>query len=187
MVQSTTQQLVARSLTGDTAASEQLVRRYFRPAYAVALAVTRVPAEAEDLAQEALIVALQRLGECRDPARFQHWLLQIVRNRSLNRLEHPRLRDAHADSVLSQRGAEVAPPSAAGDQGLRRRLLEALGSLGDREREVVLLHDLEGWTHAEIADALETTEGTSRQYLFQARRKLRELLGEVQGDWNRDE
>lgn len=167
--------LFARPLAGDAAAVEQLVRRCFRPACAVALAATRVPAEAEVLVQESLIVALQRLGECREPARFQHWLLQIVRNPSLNRLEQQKVRDAHADAEQARQAPE-APPPASGDHALRRRLVEARGTLADREREVVLLHDLEGWTHAESADALETTEGTSRQYLFQARRKLRQLL-----------
>ncbi len=187
MVTPPTEQLVAQALAGDAAASEVLVRRYFRPAYAVALAVTRLPAEAEDLAQESLIVALQRLGECREPARFQHWLLRIVRNRALNRLEQHRLREAHADSVQAQHPSGASQPVSAADHALRRRLLEALSALADKERETVLLHDLEGWTHAEIADALDTTEGTSRQYLFQARRKLRELLGELQGEWHRDD
>ena len=187
MVPISTEQLVARALDGDREASEQLVRKYFRAAYAVALAVTRLPSEAEDLAQEALLVAFQRLADCRDPARFQHWLLQIVRNRALNHLEHQRIKDAHASAVKAGHGEEAAASVAPGDLALRRKLVGALGDLSEKEREVVLLHDLEGWTHAEIADVLETTEGTSRQYLFQARRKLRATLGELQGEMKRDD
>lgn len=68
-------ELVGQARRGDAAAAEALVRRYLRPAYAVALAVVRNTAEAEDVAQESLMVALQRIGQCRDPARFAPWLL----------------------------------------------------------------------------------------------------------------
>jgi RNA polymerase sigma-70 factor (ECF subfamily) len=173
-----TETLVARSRAGDADAYAELVRRHFRAAYAVALAVTREPAEAEDLAQEAFLVAHQRLHDCREPARFHTWLLQIVRNRALNRLEHLKIRSAHADTVRTSDRASGVPP-VAGDLALRRRLLDALSDLTEREREVVLLHDLEGWTHSEIAEALDTSEGNCRQFLFQARRKLRTSLEAV--------
>ena len=54
-----------------------------RPAYAVALGVLRNPADAEDVAQESLMIALERLGQCREPASFPAWLLQSVRNRAV--------------------------------------------------------------------------------------------------------
>ena len=59
----------------------------------------------------------------------------------------------------------------------RDQLLRALGKLTAVRREVVLLHDLEGWTHPEIAGALQISELMSRQHLFLARRELREQLG----------
>jgi RNA polymerase sigma factor (sigma-70 family) len=65
------------------------------------------------------------------------------------------------------------PPDALAFQS---RLLEAMAVLGSNEREVVLLHDLEGWTHAEIAEALDISVVMSRQHLFQARRELRTHL-----------
>ena len=61
---------------------------------------------------------------------------------------------------------------------LRGRLEAALGVLTATQREVVLLHDLDGWTHADIATAIGTSEGMSRQHLFNARRRLREALGQ---------
>ncbi len=60
---------------------------------------------------------------------------------------------------------------------LRRGLEAAIAGLSPPQREVVLLHDLEGWKHREIADSLGLSEGMSRQHLFNARRKLRERLG----------
>ena len=60
---------------------------------------------------------------------------------------------------------------------LREQLVEALAHVTDTQREVVLLHDLEGWKHREIAHQLEISEGMSRHHLFTARRILRERLG----------
>lgn len=166
--------LVERARRGDAAAREALVRRYLRPAYAVALAIARNVADAEDLAQEALVAALERLDQCRDPARFAAWLLQGVRNRALNQLEQRRTRATLRDAV--PRGESEEPR--ARDVVLRLRLLSALERLTPAQREVVLLHDLESWTHGEIAGALGISEVMSRQHLFVARRAMREWLGD---------
>jgi RNA polymerase sigma-70 factor (ECF subfamily) len=150
-------ELVSRARRGEPAAFDQLVRRHLRAAYAVALAVLGRPADAEDVAQEAFIAALERLDDCRDGARFSGWLIQIVRNRALNALDKRKLRDT-ADVVL------------------RAHLLAALASLSSVQREIVLLHDLDGWTHAELAEALGISEVHCRQHLFTARRTLRAEL-----------
>jgi len=147
-----------------------------RAAYAVALAVLRRPADAEDVAQEAFVVAIERLDRCRDPDRFSGWLLEIVRTRALNALGR-RARRGASDTGVEELGAHDGPP---GDSSLRRRLLDALGTLTVPQREVVLLHDLEGWTHAEIAAALELSEVNCRQHLFTARRALRRQLAALE-------
>ena len=165
--------VVQAAQRGDAAAVEVLVRRYLRPAYAVALAVLRNPADAEDVANEAIATALQRLDQCREPARFASWLLQSVRNRAVRQVTQGRVR-----SALLGRGEEGAPAAVeATPVLLRRRLTAALDQLTPVQREVVLLHDLESWTHAEIGAALEISEVMSRQHLFMARRQLREILG----------
>lgn len=168
--------LVIRARRGDADAREALVRRYLRPAYAVALSVTRNVADAEDLAQDALVAALERLEQCREPERFAGWLFQGVRNRALNQIEQRRVRTAILDGVPHGEWAEAE----AGPVILRRRLLGALEQLSRVQREVVLLHDLEAWTHGEIASALEISEGMSRQHLFVARRAMRDWLGDEQ-------
>ncbi len=165
--------LVARARRGEAAALEALARRYLRAAYAMALAVVRNVADAEDLAQEALMGAFQRLDQCRDPARFAPWLVQGVRHRALNQLRQGRIRAALLRSAVRGEAAEAE----AAHTGLRRRLLAALEQLTATQREVVLLHDLESWTHGEIAAALDISEVMSRQHLFVARRALREHLG----------
>ena len=165
--------LVQRVQRGEKAAYAPLVRAFLRPAYAVALAVLGRRTDAEDVAQDALVVALERIGTCRHPDRFAAWLLQIVRNRAKNRLDERRLRDVPAEP---QEVGGIVAPAAAEHVGLERRLVAALDELGPVQREVVLLHDLEDWTHAEIAAALNISEGMSRQHLFQARRMMRARL-----------
>ena len=120
------------------------------------------------------MVAFDKLETCRDPERFGAWLVQIVRTRSLNRLEHRRLRETTAQKVAELRDEAKRAP--AETFGLRRQLTDALGHISAVQREVVLLHDLESWTHPEIAASLGISEVMSRQHLFQARKKLRDVL-----------
>jgi RNA polymerase sigma-70 factor (ECF subfamily) len=163
--------LVRGARRGQPAAFDELARRHLRAAYAVALAVLGRPSDAEDVAQEAFLVAVERLDSCREPDRFSGWLLEIVRTRSLNALARRARHDrAGGDDELD--GAHAHAP-APGDVALRARLLDALAALSQIQREVVLLHDLEGWTHAEIAAALGLSEVNCRQHLFTARRALR--------------
>jgi RNA polymerase sigma-70 factor (ECF subfamily) len=169
-----TAEQVRLALRGEARAFDALARAFLRPAYAVALAVLQRPADAEDVAQEALVAALERIDTCRHPDRFGPWLLQSVRNRARNWLAHRRLADVPSFAV------EEEGHDGDGERGtLRRQLVAALDAVTPVQREVVLLHDLEGWTHAEIAVALDISEVSSRQHLFVARRTLRSRLGEA--------
>lgn len=168
--------LVARALRNDARATEQLVRRHLRAAVAVALSVLGNAAEAEDVAQESFITAFERLESCRDPERFVGWLLQIVRHRALNMRMRGKVHERSVEQ-LTPTETEQAPPDA-GRVALRKRLLQGLERLSPERREVVVLHDLEGWTHPEIAAALGISEVMSRQHLFVARRAMREFLGQ---------
>lgn len=167
--------LVAKAQRGEAAAFEALVRGHFRAAFSVALAVLASPPEAEDVAQEAFLAAFQRLDSCREPERFAGWLLQIVRNRALNALESGKLRARTAERAHEGKPESAWAPETAGE---KERLVAALAHVAPAQREVVLLHDLEGWTHPEIAAALGLSEVMSRQHLFQARKTLRGLLAE---------
>lgn len=169
--------LVQRAREGDAAAFEQLVRRHLRAAHVVALAVLGDPADAEDACQDAFVRALERLEQCRDPERFRAWLLQIVRNHARNLRRGRTLRRMLSlDRALSV--ASRDDPSRAAERGeLRDRLSELLERLPEVQRTVLLLHDLEGWRHREIADDLEIPEGTVRYHLSLARRTLRAQLG----------
>ena len=170
--------LVARALAGDADSFEALVRRHFRAAYAVALALTREPADADDVCQDAFVRAWERLADCREPDRFAAWLAQIVRNRARNRLAYFRVRRAWPLSAAADRAAAASPHADAEREELRRALLAALGTLPPVQREVVMLHDLEGMRHGEVAELVGCSEMMSRRHLSDARRVLRQRLAD---------
>jgi RNA polymerase sigma-70 factor (ECF subfamily) len=169
-------QLVARLRRGSREAAGQLAERYLRPSRAVALAIVGDVAAAEDVAQDAFVYAIERIGDLRQPERFGGWLMQIVRNRSRNHVRD-RKADRHValDRVRLRSGA-TSPEREAERSELTERLLTALAELPEERREVVLLHDLEGWTHREIAERLSLPQGTVQSHLHYARRAMRERL-----------
>lgn len=168
--------LVERARGGDAEAFDGLVRRHIRAARAVAMAVVANPHDADDVCQDAFITALQRLEQCRDPGRFAGWLLQIVRNGALNRIRYEKSRPAWPLEAASAQAGGSLPSRDLERAELRRQLTDGLDTLTPVQREVVLLHDLEGWPHRDIAELLGVAEGTSRYHLSTARRALRKVL-----------
>jgi RNA polymerase sigma-70 factor (ECF subfamily) len=168
--------LIARALGGEAHAFELIVRRHYGPAFAVALAVMANRSDAEDICHDALVNALARLEDCRQPDRFAQWLAAIVRNRARNQLVSAAVRrSAPLDQRMPSAG-DLQSHTVERDD-LRRALEAALAQLTPVQREVVLLHDLHDWPHEEIAEAIGTSAGMSRQHLFKARRNLRKALG----------
>ena len=164
--------LVRRAQAGDSRAFGTLVDRYMRAAYAVSLSVTGRHDDAEDAAQEGIIVALERLDDCRAPDRFAGWLMTIVRNRARNLVRREVLRDT--DAVPETAAARGRTPEKDTEHAeLQERLGIALKRLPEVQREIVLLHDLEGWRHREIAEHLGIPSGTVRSHLHFARKSLR--------------
>ena len=166
---------------GDSEAFGVLVTRYMRPGYLVALSVTGNPEDAQDVAQESFLVALKRLEDCRDPEKFGGWFLTIVRNRARNFLRRERLR----------RGEELTPEISPGVGGpeddlrrleIREQIAQGLEGLSNIRREVLLLHDLEGWKHREIAERLGIPDGTVRSHLHFARKHVKTELERMQGN-----
>lgn len=168
--------LVRRAKRGDERAFGLLVQKYQRAAYAVAYSVTGRHEDAEDAAQESFMVALERLEECRSPDKFAGWLMTIVRNRARNLVRREVLRET--DQVpIGASSASPGPDRETELSELQDVLRVALDALPEVQREIVLLHDLEGWKHREIADRIGLPSGTVRSHLHFARKALREALG----------
>ena len=169
-------ELVAGVRRGNRDAAGRLAERYLRACRATALSIVGEVAGAEDVTQDAFVYAIERIADCRQPERFGAWLLQIVRNRSRNHLRDRKWGRARSLEGLQTASNLASPAREAERTELRDRLLAALAELPEDRREVVLLHDLEGWTHREIAERMELPPGTVRSHLHHARKKLRELL-----------
>lgn len=180
------EELVERTLSGDRDAFGILVRRYRRPCLARALAIVGDSAEAEDVAQEALVHAYEQLATCRQPSRFGAWLFAILRNGALNRVRTIRRRRAVSideggvGNELFSHGEAATQRIERGE--LRGQLLAALKRLPDVQREVVLLADLEQWSHLQISEVLGISVLMSRRHLSDARARLRVLLASVDGN-----
>ncbi len=168
-------ELVARARAGDDLAFGALVGRHARAALAVARGVVGDLDLAEDVCQDALFRIWQRLGDCREPARFAAWMARAVHRHALNAVRRRRTAPLSESGEIVAAGPSAQQNIEAGE--LKRRLERALAELSVEQRTAVLLFDQEEWSHAQIAGALDTTEAMSRQHLMLGRRRLRTLLG----------
>jgi RNA polymerase sigma-70 factor (ECF subfamily) len=161
-------------LGGDSDAFAPLVAKYRRAALVSAMAVLGNTDDAEEVAQEAFVRAYTSLATCRDHARFSSWLMTIVRHTALNYARSARRRR----TVALDDTAEPAAPEAgaAGHRVGRAALLSAIRTLPAAQREVLLLADLQGLSHADISARTGLSVLMSRRHLSDARRRVRDLL-----------
>jgi RNA polymerase sigma-70 factor (ECF subfamily) len=163
---------------GDTTAFEALYRRHVgRVLGVITRLVGGAGARAEDLAQEAFVRAWQALPSYRFESAFGTWLYRLAVNTALMELRSRRSQPFtdSGDDVFEEFGTtDTAGHVAALSQDLER----AVATLPARARAVLVLHDVEGWKHEEIATELDMAVGTSKAQLHRARRLLRTRLGD---------
>jgi len=159
---------------GDAQAYTTLVNRYMDPAYAVALSMLRQEQDAEDAVQAAFIRALDRIEQLRPGSRFGPWFYRVLRSTCLNLRRRESLR---THSELTETASSRDDPHRELERNdARSRVLAALEQLPERQRTAVLMYDLEGYDHAEIAEVLEIAVGTSRANLHHGRQALKRIL-----------
>ncbi len=171
-------QLVDRVRRGDREAFAILVERYGDQAFAVAYGFLQHAQDSEGLVQDAFIRALERVDSLGEGSAFGPWFYRLLVNAALNRRKY--LARRRTEDVPVSSAASESPAADAERAELRRRLARALGSLPGELETVVILHDLEGFTHPEIAGMLDIPEGTCRSHLSKARRLLRDVLQDYQ-------
>lgn len=165
--------IVLAAQRGEREAFSELVRRHQRRAYAVARAIVTNHEDAEDAVQEAFLHAFKAIDRFLPDQAFGAWLHRIVANAALDVTRRRKVRDA--DELPETVASPFRDPAEGGE--LRRRLKEALDQLPERQRAVIVLHDVEGYKHAEIGRMLDIPEGTARSDLHYARSHLRQILG----------
>ena len=171
-------QLARRAAGADVAAFEALYRRHHRRVHGVILRlVGHASARAEDLTQEAFVRAWQALPTFRFESAVSTWLHRMAVNTALMELRARRSRpqaDDDEDALES-----LSMPDTAGRAVLGRDLERAVALLPARARAVLVLHDVEGWKHEEIAAELGMAVGSSKAQLHRARGLLRTRIGEA--------
>jgi RNA polymerase sigma-70 factor (ECF subfamily) len=163
---------IRRAQRGDGEAVRELYRRYAPRVFAVVRRLAGDDQLAEDWAQEAWVRAIRALPNFRGESRFSTWLHRIAVNSALHgrRWRDRRVaREVSLPPTLPSHGRVEQTP-------LRLSLERAMQTLPDGMRQVLVLHDVEGYTHEEIASFLGVTPGTSKSQLFKARARMRKVL-----------
>lgn len=172
------QAIVRRAAKGDPKAHEIIYRAYSAPVYSVGLRFTRVPAQAEDLLQETFIEVMRSIAKFRGEAPLGAWIRRIAVSKSLMFLRsawHARGQSLDDDWDEMTAGSPAAHGvSSRPDEALD--LDAALANLPPIGRAVVWLHDVEGYTHKEIAEMMGRTESFSKSQLSRAYQRLRPML-----------
>lgn len=170
--------LVRAAGSGDTRAFEALYRKHSRRVFAVVWRLAGgQAARAEDLVQEAFIRAWQALPNFRFESAFSTWLHRLAVNTALMDI---RSRAGNEDRETDDSPLEIMATHDTAGQRTRERidLERAVATLPERARAVLVLHDIEGWKHEEIAAELGMAVGSSKAQLHRARNLLRTRLGE---------
>jgi len=161
--------LVTRARAGDLSALEQLYRAYERPVYTIARRLTRSAEDAEDVLQDTFLEVCRSLRQWRGDGSLWGWIRTIAASKALMRYRREKLREWEPlDDDVAHRAEDVP---------LAMDLEAALARLPERSRAVVWMHDVEGFTHEEIAELMGMTTSFSKSQLARAHDRLRRWLG----------
>jgi len=163
--------VLARARAGDLTAFEQVYRAYEVPVYNLARRICRTVEDAEDVLQETFFEVCRSIGQYRGDGSLWGWIRTIAASKALMRLR----RNKYRDTDEYEEDLHRAPRN---DNGLRMDLEAALERLPETSRAVVWLHDVEGYTHEEIAGMMGKTVSFSKSQLARAHARLRRWLGE---------
>jgi RNA polymerase sigma-70 factor, ECF subfamily len=173
-------ELIGRILAGDPSAERALynahVDKVFRLVYRMAGDLDR----AQDFTQETFIRAFSRLADFRGEAALSTWLGSIAISVTLNGLRKVRRRNER--EVVLDDGISVGRTPIEAEPDLKIKLAQAIDDLPEGYRTVFVMHDVEGYTHEEIAASLGVHPGTSKAQLFRARARLRQSLADFAKD-----
>ena len=178
--------LVDRVLAGDTGGFDELVSRYKERLYAVIYNMTSNHEDTNDLLMETFDKAFRNLRSYRKTASFYTWIYRIALNHTINHLNRNKkyrhnfsLNELSLDERTEKEFADlrVVGGDKASELGeLQKKLNESLKNLSDTQRAAVVLFDIEGMSHAEIAKIMSCSEGTVRSRLHYAHRYLQKAL-----------
>jgi RNA polymerase sigma-70 factor, ECF subfamily len=182
------QALVARFRDGDNSAFDALIQKYTRRAYSMALRYTRQSTDAEDMVQEAFLKAYRHFDQFDDTCNFSSWFFRILINHCLNFLKRERRRRFIFDSwrigntanfeQMEERYLRMdnTPDRQLQQKETKRQIHDALKRLPDKQREAIVLYDLEGFSQQEVSEILDCPVGSVMSRIYYGRKKLKEYL-----------
>jgi RNA polymerase sigma-70 factor (ECF subfamily) len=163
----------------------QLIRDHHADVYRYAFRLTGVQDDAEDLTQQAFLVAQQKLHQVRDPQKARSWMFTVVRNCYLKQLRHPAPEPAaNLELTVNHIPDDSVPPAGAESEWIDREWLQAaLDQLTDEHKVVLLMFYFEELSYKEMAERLGVAPGTVMSRLARAKGRLRALLeSDKEGD-----
>jgi RNA polymerase sigma-70 factor (ECF subfamily) len=166
--------LITRVLAGDRLAGRELYDAHAPKVFRLAFRMTCDEELARECTQDTFVRAFSKLDRFRQEAAFATWIHRIAVSTVLEALRSRRRASARFVSI--DEAHDVATEEKGHDVELIARLEKAVDELPEIYRTALIMHDLEGYTHAAIADALSIPEGTSKTRVAQARAKLRDTL-----------
>ena len=181
-------QMIRAVLDGDPEAYRVLVERYERRIYYVVYGMVRNAEDARDLAQECFVKAFQNLHRFRLDSKFYTWICRIAMNLSIDHLRKMKHR-GHAEFDESRGGSSggqvvrlhsqiTDPAEETSRKQLLSTIMDAVATLPEDQRQVLILRELEEMPYKEISEVLDIPEGTVMSRLYYARRRLQEVLAE---------
>ncbi len=189
-------ELIQRVCQGDKEAFCGLVRPYERAVYATAMSILNNPADAEEVAQEAVLKAFSNLARFRGEAKFSTWLIQITINEARLRLRRDRrhLYESVDEARTNEEGEyfpkdfadwREVPSEALQREELKQGLRRAIAGLAPKYREVLILRDVQHLSTEETAQALGISVGNVKTRLLRARLQMRDALAPgIDGSWS---
>lgn len=167
-------ELIGRVLAGDARAARELYDAHAPRVYRLVFRLAGEPELAQELTQETFVRAFSRLNDFRGDAALGTWLHRIAISVALNGIRKIR-RFREREEPLEEADT-IGVRSAGIDPDLRDRLARSIEELPEMLRVTLVMHDVEGYTHQEIAAALEVPEGTCKTRLSAARARIRQAL-----------
>jgi RNA polymerase sigma-70 factor (ECF subfamily) len=189
-------ELVERAQAGDREAFRELVERYQRKVYSICYGMLKNQDDSVDVSQEVFVKVYRYLEKFNHKSSFYTWLYRITHNMCIDYIrKHQKVRRVEYDDGISRDAGEIEgdehilpstlginPDKVYGRKELREKMLEALDTLSEKHRTILILREVEGLAYDEMAEVLNISKGTVMSRLFHARKYFQEAIREYLGD-----
>lgn len=166
------QALILRCVDGDTGAMEEIYNFYYKKIFGILYNISLDKSISEELTNDVFVTAFNKIGKLKKIESFESWLIGIALNLMRNQKRKLKIANIDIETVEFQ----IADKNNGHEQDIHLVIRKAITKLPDGYKKVIVLHDIHGFTHAEIGKIIGCSPGTSKSQLFKARRSLREIL-----------